>query len=57
MLALVVMIVVGWLLARWLLRAPLYIEPPPQLVVHLHLVVPVEKQSRGHRSIDGIEAR
>lgn len=50
MLALIVMIVVGWLLAKWLLpriREPVYIEPPPpQLVIHLHLIVPVNERPR-----------
>jgi hypothetical protein len=60
MISLLVTILIGWLLLRWLLpRTPVQIcePPPPQLVIHLHLVVPVEKQSRGHWSIDGTEAR
>jgi hypothetical protein len=37
--ALILMIVVGWLLAKWLLRERVYIEPPPaplQITIHLH---------------------
>src|SRR5215831_10633330 len=39
MLALIVMIVVGWLLAKWLwprIREPIYEPPVPQIVIHLH---------------------
>jgi hypothetical protein len=49
MISLVVMILCGWLLYRMLaprMSAPLYIEPPPpQVVIHLHLIVPVKEQS------------
>jgi hypothetical protein len=37
--SLIVMIIVGWLLARWLLREPVYFEPPAppvQITIHLH---------------------
>jgi hypothetical protein len=38
------MIVVGWLQAKWLLREPIYFPPPPpQLIVHVHLIVPVRQ--------------
>jgi hypothetical protein len=45
MISLLIMILIGWLLLRWLWpRAPVYVEPmPPQLVVHLHLIVPLKE--------------
>ena len=48
MIALIVSILVGWLLLKMLWpRAPLYSEPPPpQLVIHLHLIVPVKGDRR-----------
>jgi hypothetical protein len=37
MIALLVSIMVGWLLLRWLCRTPMHIEaPPPQIVIHIH---------------------
>jgi hypothetical protein len=49
MLALVVSIFFGWLMLKMLWpRAPIYIEPPPpQVVIHLHLIVPVKEQPPG----------
>ena len=48
MLALIFSLVVGWLLLRWMWpREPLTLEPPaPQLVVHLHLIVPLKEHPR-----------
>jgi hypothetical protein len=48
MIGLMVSIFVGWLLLRWLFpRAPITIEPPPpQVVIHLHLIVPVKERDR-----------
>ena len=46
MIALIVSIFFGWLLLKMLVPRSIYIEPPPpQLVIHLHLIVPV-KDSR-----------
>jgi hypothetical protein len=45
MLALIVMIIVGWFLVRWL-REPVYFEsptPPLQITIHLHQPVIVVK--------------
>jgi hypothetical protein len=49
MISLLVTVLIGWLLLRWLLpRMPVQVcEPPaPQLVIHVHLIVPVKEQSR-----------
>jgi hypothetical protein len=47
MIALVVSILIGWLILKMLRpRAPIYIEPPPpQLVIHLHLIVPMKESA------------
>jgi hypothetical protein len=45
MIALIVSILIGWLMFKmpWP-RAPSYIDPPaPQVVIHLHLIVPVKE--------------
>jgi hypothetical protein len=57
-LSLVVSIVFFWLALRWLLpRMTAPIEPPPpQLVVHLHLIVPVKERGAKYfaeRAFDG----
>jgi hypothetical protein len=42
---LIVSILIGWLLLKMLWpRAPIHIEPPPQLVIHLHLIVAVKER-------------
>jgi hypothetical protein len=46
MIALIVSILMGWLLLKMLWpRAPSYEPPPPQLVVHLHLIVAVKESA------------
>jgi integrase len=47
--SLIVPLFVGWLLLKWLLprlREPLYVvePPPPQIILHVHLIVPVKEQ-------------
>jgi hypothetical protein len=49
MISLLVTIFIGWLLLRWLLpRTPVQLSepPPPQLVVHVHLILPVKEPPR-----------
>jgi hypothetical protein len=45
MIALIVSLLIGWLILRLLWpRAPIYSEPPaPQVVLHVHLIVPTER--------------
>ena len=53
--ALILMIVVGWLPAKWLLREPVYIEPPPaplQITIHLHQPPIVLTKAQNARSED-----
>jgi hypothetical protein len=53
MIALIVSIFIGWLLLKILLpRAPFYIDEPPavQVVVHLHLIVPVKTVSQNRET-------
>jgi hypothetical protein len=47
-LGLILSIIIFWLAFRWLLpRMAAPIEPPPpQLVIHLHLIVPVKERAR-----------
>jgi hypothetical protein len=48
-LALIVTILLGWLILKLLWpREPIYIEPPPpQVVIHVHLIVPVKERTGG----------
>jgi hypothetical protein len=45
MISFIVSILIGWLLLKMLWpRAPSYSEPPaPQVMIHLHLIVPTER--------------
>jgi hypothetical protein len=49
MIALIVSLLIGWLLLKMLWpRAPILEPPPPQVVVHVHLIVdPLSRSSVG----------
>jgi hypothetical protein len=51
------MIVVGWLLVKWLLRGPVYEPPPPPVTITIHLHQPVIVVTKAETPIRGSGSR